>query len=67
METNCKGANQERVEREERQVCFKSVTMVGNVEEVGPVPPDLRKVYKNGNRVLSYVWKHCFAQIFENS
>ena len=53
METNCKGANQERVEREERQVCFKSVTMVGNVEEVGPVPPDLRKVYKNGNRVLS--------------
>ena len=41
MEANCKGADQERVEGEECEICLKSVAMVGYVQEVGTVPPDM--------------------------
>ena len=40
VEANCKGANQERVEGKESQVGFKSVAVVGNVQEMSAVPPE---------------------------
>ena len=40
VEANGKGADQERVEGEESQICFKSVTVVGYVQEMSTIPPD---------------------------
>ena len=40
VEADGKGADQERVEGEESQIRFKSVTVVGYVQEMSTIPPD---------------------------
>ena len=43
VEANCKGAHQERVEGEESKIGFKSVAMVGYVQEMSTVPPEWKQ------------------------
>ena len=41
VEADCKSANEEGVEGEERQVGLKRVAVVGNVQKVSTVPPEV--------------------------
>ena len=65
MEANCKGADQERVEGEECEICLKSVAMVGYVQEVGTVPPDVSIMSAKNlpNDMLKFLRGHYSATI----